>query len=841
MEIFDSAEQKIMTVPLAQNRTFQVNLNAMDPSCLSAIDLADDSWLWHLRLGHLNFKDLGLLSSKNMILGLPTTTTDQKRVCANCLISKQPRKAFSTYTMSKAKEVLNIVYSDVCGPFDVTTIGGSRYFVSFVDDVSRKLWLYPIKTKDEVFCTFKDFKSLVEKESGKHIKILRTDGGGEFNSKEFDVFCKKEGITHEVTAPYTPQHNGIAERRNRTILNMVRCMLKQKGLPHNLWGEAAMTASYILNRCPTKRLDNMVPEEAWCGIKPSIKHLRIFGSLCYRHIPDQRRKKLDDKSEPMILVGYSSTGAYKLYNPKTRQAVFSRDVDFDEAEAWSDSQPISVSTSKLQINWNEPSTTQGDESNSNHSGEQDEVVAEPQQTTSGRPTRNRTLPSRFSDYLLDFDDSVTSEENLVQYMALLADAEPINVEEAISHKVWRLAMEDELKSIEKNDTWEMVNLPKDKKPIAVKWVFKVKHNPDGSIAKHKARLVAKGFMQKKGLDYSEVYAPVARIETVRVIIAIASLKRWKLWQLDVKSAFLNGPLDESVFITQPPGFICQGNEHKVLRLKKALYGLKQAPRAWNKRIDAFLASIGFVKCSVEYGVYVKVINIADILLICLYVDDLVITGSSQKGIELVKQSLKQEFEMTDLGILSYFLGFEFAYTDQGILMHQKKYISEVLERFNMVQCNVADIPAETNVKLDKGEDETGVDASMFRQVVGSLRYICHTRPEIAYSVGLISRFMSDPRQPHMIAAKRILRYLKGTMGFGVIFPKQNCETILTLTAYSDSDWGGDLIERKSTMGQVFMLSGSVITWSSKKQEIVALSTCEAEYIAACSTACQARW
>ena len=267
-----------------------------------------------------------------MVIGLSSIVIP-KKVCDNCLISKQPKTSCSSYTISKANDVLHIIYSNVCGPFDVPSLGGNKYFVSFVDEFSRKLWLYLIKVKSEVFNTFKGFKALVEKQSEKCIKTLRTDGGGEFTSSELEDFCKKHGIAHKVIAPYTPQHNGIVERRNRIILNMVRYMLKQKNLLHNFWGEATMTTAHVLNRCPTKRLNSMVLEEAWFGSKPSVKHFRIFGSLHYRHVPDQKRKKLDDKSEPMIFVGYNSTGSYKLYNPKIKEVLFGRDVYFDEAKS----------------------------------------------------------------------------------------------------------------------------------------------------------------------------------------------------------------------------------------------------------------------------------------------------------------------------------------------------------------------------------------------------------------------------------------------------------------------------------------------------------------------------
>ena len=245
--------------------------------------------------------------------------------------------------------------------------------------------------------------------------------------------------------------------------------------------------------------------------------------------------------------------------------------------------------------------------------------------------------------------------------------------------------------------------------------------------------------------------------------------------------------------------------------------MKQAPRAWNKRINSFLTGFGFQKCSIEHGVHIKTISETEIVMLCLYVDDLLITGSSLTVIESLKQGLKSEFEMIDLGILSYFLGIEFAYTEKGIFMHQRKYIFEVLKKFKMMGCKPADTLATLNVKLVKSEDEGSVDGTMFRQFIGSLRFICHSRPEVAFDVGLVNRFMSDPRQKHLIAAKRIMRYLRGTLRYGILFPHHTKgDDSLHLVAYSDSDWFGDLVDKRSTMRQVFLLSRSPISWSSKK-------------------------
>jgi hypothetical protein len=227
----------------------------------------------------------------------------------------------------------------------------------------------------------------------------------------------------------------------------------------------------------------------------------------------------------------------------------------------------------------------------------------------------------------------------------------------------------------------------------VNWVYKLKVNPKGEITRQKARLVAKGFLQREGIDYGEVFAPVTRMETIRLVIAIANFNDWPMYQMDVKSAFLNGPIDEEVFVAQPPGFIVKNQESKVYRLKKALYGLKQAPRAWNKRIDKFLMEIGFVRCITEHGVYVKKSDEMGVIVMCLYVDDLLITGSNDTYIAEFKNDLKREFEMTDLGHMTYFLGIEFVKTKQGTLMHQSKYASEILKKFEMDKCNSALSPA----------------------------------------------------------------------------------------------------------------------------------------------------
>ena len=774
-----------------------------------------------------------------MVRGLPHIHVP-KDVCAECMESKMPRNSFNKNMSIRSKRKLQVIFSDVCGPIQNETPGGNKYFVTFIDEFTRKLWIYLIRRKSDVLSIFKKFKALVEKQCGESIEILRTDGGGEYVSTEFNEFCESEGIIHDVTPPYTPQHNGVAERKNRTLLNMVRSMLKSKNLPKYLWGEAMNTAAYILNRSPTKKVENMTPEEAWTGAKPCVSHLRAFGSICYRHVPDQVRTKLDDKGERMILLGYHSTSGYKLINPVNNKIVISRDVVADEHNEWK---------------WNDVTKTEkqsildmSDDEYVDDNAQEivDEIeLVQPEETeddtaeTSRRPVRQKQIPARLNDYEIMTDSAVNDEGDVVHF-TLLAEIEPVNFEEAVKNYKWLGAMKEEIRPIEKNNTWELCILPKGKKTIGVKWVYKVKVNPKGEVVKYKARLVVRGFLQRQGIDYEEVFAPVARLETVRLVVAHASMQGWNLHQLDVKSAFLNGDLEEEVYIDQPQGFVKKGSEDKVLRLRRALYGLKQAPRAWNKRIDKALINMKFIKCISEHGVYVKSGG-ADIVIVCLYVDDLLVTGNSEAKVAEFKKNMMSEFDMTDLGELSYFLGIEFRRTSAGMVLSQQKYIADVLTRFNMLNCNSAETPAEARLNLVRDGDEEEVNSTEFRQMVGALRYLCNTRPDIAFCVGVISRVMDRPRVSHLMAAKRIMRYLKGTMSYGILLPSKSSENMKELYGYADADWCGDKNDRKSTAGFVFFAGTTPVSWCSKKEAVVALSSCEAEYIAAAMGACQAVW
>ncbi|KAG8489409.1 hypothetical protein CXB51_017388 [Gossypium anomalum] len=400
--------------------------------------------------------------------------------------------------------------------------------------------------------------------------------------------------------------------------------------------------------------------------------------------------------------------------------------------------------------------------------------------------------------------------------------EPSCYAEAVKEKCWKEAMEAELKMIQKNDTWELVNRPENRKVIGVKWVFRTKTNSDGSLNKHKARLVVKGYSQQQGVDFFETFAPVARLDTIRLLFALTAQKQWKVHQLDVKLAFLKGFLKEEIFIEQPEGFEVSGEEHKVYRLKKALYGLKQAPRAWYDRIDAYLSRLGFTKSISEPTLYVKKDEKETLLIVSLYVDDLLVTGSKDELIEDFKKQMQDIFEMTDLGLMTYFLGMEVNQGEQGIFISQQAFALKVLSKFSMSKCKPASTPVALGEKLSSTSEHDRIDERGYRSLVGCLLYLTATRPDILYAVGLLSRFIYCCNVAHFKAVKRVLRYVKGTLNFGVKFGRSK---ELKLVGYSDSDWSRI----------------KCFSWSSKKQQIVAQSTAEAEYIAAATTVNQAIW
>jgi hypothetical protein len=342
-------------------------------------------------------------------------------------------------------------------------------------------------------------------------------------------------------------------------------------------------------------------------------------------------------------------------------------------------------------------------------------------------------------------------------------------------------------------------------------MYKVKKDVEGNFVKHKARLVAKGCVQDQGVDFEEVFAPVRRMESVRLLIALAAQESWRIHHMDVKSAFLTREIEDEIYVKQPPGYVQKGEEHKVLKLHKALYGLRQTPRAWNIKLDSTLVSLGFEKSPLEHTMYKRGQG-KDRLLVGIYVDDLLITGADEAVIAKFKLQMKEIFKMDDLGLLSYYLGIEVHQKPEGITLCQEAYAKKVLESCGMNDCKPTHIPMEAHLELSKKSEAPAVDATEYRKVVGSLRHLVNTRPDLAYSVGIVSRFMEAPTMDHWTAVKHILRYIKGTTNFGLAYLREKEKEMVELLGYSDSDQAGDVDDRKSTLGVAYFLGESIVSW-----------------------------
>ncbi|XP_019173231.1 PREDICTED: uncharacterized protein LOC109168701 [Ipomoea nil] len=599
------------------------------------------------------------------------------------------------------------------------------------------------------------------------------------------------GITHEYSAPKTPQQNGVVERKNRTIQEMGRVLLNAKGLPQKFWAEAVNTAYHIINR-------------------------------------DRNRvAKFETKSDEGIFLGYATNSrAYRVYNKVTKTIMESTNVVIDDqpSDIITTTQPGPVTepdTSCPEPNpespMPSPTSTQPDqetESESESDTDHSDIdiptriqKAHPIQNVIGDPSsgvKTRGKPKR--DYL-----------QLAGYSCYTSQIEPKNVKEALTDEHWIKAMQEELGQYQ----MDLCN----------------KTDAAGNIARNKARLVTQGYSQIEGIDYDETFAPVARLESIRLLLSIACALKFKLFQMDVKTAFLNGYLSEDIYVAQPKGFEDPHHPDYVYKLQKALYGLKQAPKAWYERLTQYLLQNNYKRGGSDKTLFIKRSG-KHITIAQVYVDDIVF-GSTQPGEtdQLVKV-MQQEFEMSMIGELTYFLGLQVSQTKEGIFISQEKYAKNLLSKFGLESAKDARTPISTTTKLFKDEKGTSVDPTMYRSMIGSLLYLTASRPDIMVSVGMCARYQADPKESHLKAVKRIIKYVKGTINYGIWY---SSDTNLNLAGYSDADWAGNADDRKSTSGGCFFIGKNLVAWLSKKQNSISLSTAEAEYIAAGSCCTQLLW
>ncbi|UYV75200.1 hypothetical protein LAZ67_12002864 [Cordylochernes scorpioides] len=679
--ILDNGMYRLHLDDNLQTRTFKANVakknHCKNKNCLM---------LWHDRLGHRNIESIKKIRNENLARGLSLNNCSHSTDCVQCIQGKLTETPFPKKTEYRATETLQLVHSDVCGPLPTNSLSGKRYFITFTDDYSRYTKIYLLKGKDEAYEKIKDYVISAHTEFGKNIQTIRTDNGREYVNRQVEDFLNQSGIKHQLTVPYSPAQNGVAERKNRSLMEMTRCMLFDSGLPQSLWAEAVTTANYLHNRIPSKATDK-TPFELWTNRKPSLKHLKRFGCKAFAYIPKIKRNKLDSKVIEGIFLGYNDRSkGYRILHD-TDNITISRSVKFIEKE-----NGFHLASTKT----TSPQVLSTDLTSSNHIGNAEECQepgTQPEnledsetedyiqpgtstgtqvvtQRRSTRPTKG--IPPIRNDYML-YKTEAQDIPTPTSYSEVLQLPK-------IERDKWLQAMNEELNSLEKNNVWELTPLPKDKKIIGCKWTYKQKLNSKGEIERYKARLVAKGFNQKFGRDYEETFAPIVKHSTIRAFLAASVYKGMKVNHLDVKTAFLHGDLDKELYMELPEGLHTK-QTNKVCKLKKAIYGLKQAGRSWNTKIASTLIKNNFKQSIVDPCLFTKNEENHSIYLI-LYVDDMLLASDSEIIIQNTVKTLEKEFEIKNLGDPTQFIGIEISRNREGeLLLSQKNKIQELVERF----------------------------------------------------------------------------------------------------------------------------------------------------------------
>ncbi|KAJ9544557.1 hypothetical protein OSB04_024264 [Centaurea solstitialis] len=666
-------------------------------------DIEDQTYLWHCRLGHINKKRVELLLKEGFLGTFDFKPFDNSESCLSGKMTKEPFNKDN----ERATDLLAIVHTDVCGPFSHEARGGYRYFITFTDDFSRYGYVYLMRHKSESFEKFREYQNEVQNQLDRKIKFLRSDRGCEYLSQEFGNHLRECGIVSQLTPPYTPQMNGVSERRNRTLLDMV----------------------YV--KRPTS-------------------------------------EKLKPKSDKCFFVGYpKTTVGYYFYNPEENKVFVARNGKFLEEKF------LSSGNTREDVDIQDLR----------------------------RSTRVRQEPDMYLGFLVS---QVGGDLN-----------EPTSYGEVVSgseSEQWQEAMKAEMQSMYDNQVWELTDLPQHCRAVGRKWVFKKKTDMDGNVHTFKARLVAKGFTQTHGIDYDETFSPVAMLKSIRILMAISTYFNYEIWQMDVKTAFLNGKLTEDVYMEQPEGFEDPKNPNKVCKLLKSIYGLKQASRSWNLYFDERIKEFGFAKSEFEPCVYTKFSG-SIVTFLFLYVDNILLIGNDVPTLQSVKSWLSKCFQMKDLGEAAYILGIKI-YTNRSkrlIGLSQSTYIDKILKKFRIDESKKGFIPMQHGIVLSKTQcpvsspDQDKMKSVPYASAIGSIMYamLC-TRPDVAYSVSVTSRYQQNPGEPHWVAVKNILKYLRITKDMFLVFGGSEDE--ISITGYSDAN-----------------------------------STTEAEYIAASDAAKEAVW
>nr|GEU96816.1 retrovirus-related Pol polyprotein from transposon TNT 1-94 [Tanacetum cinerariifolium] len=645
------------------------NLFSVGQFCDSDLEASKTkSWLWHRRLSHLNFGAVNHLARQGLVRGLPKLKFKKDHLCSACAIRKSKKKYHKPKFEDTNQEKLYLLHMDLCGPMHVESVNRKKYILVIVDDNSRFTWVKFLRSKDEAPDFIIKFLKMIQVRLKVPVRRIRTDNGTEFVNQTLREYYEEVGISHETSVARSPQQNGVIERRNRTLIEVTRIMLIYAQAPLFLWVEAMATACYTQNRSIIRLRHEKTPYELLHNKLPDLSFLYVFGALCYPTNDSENLGKLQPKADiESLLVTHRQRKLPNLQHTVDNQApeVIALIVDVIPLVQAN----LTDSPSSTTVNQDAPSTSKS-------------------QTTP--ETQSAVIPQ---------------------------DVEEDNIDIEVSHMrndpLFGVPIPKVISAQSSSTVWELVPRPNKVMVITLKWIYKVKFDELGGILKNKARLVAHGYGQEEGIDFEESFAPVSRLEAIRIFVAYVAHKNMAVYQMDVKIAFLNGNLREEVYVSQPDGFVDQDNPNHVYKLKKALYRLKQAPRAWYDMLSSFMISQDFSKGSVDPTLFIRR-NGNDLLLVQIYVDDIIFAASTPELCDLFANLMCSKFKMLMMGKISFFLGLQISQSPRGIFIKQSKYALESLKKYGFESCDPVDTPMVEKSKLDEDKEEKAVDPSQYR-------------------------------------------------------------------------------------------------------------------------------